>query len=315
MALTTHLPSIGYLQKIASNLLMRTFMKDTKFHIVNIVPQPELHPLYGHAEVIESIKWGLNDLGYKVTTALNTIDPKSTNIICGAQMLSQDAIEALPDSTIVYNLEQVSELNLAANPIARAIAQRCQIWEYSQGNFAKWQELNPKHDLIYVPIGWAPVLDRLGKPQLQDIDVLIYATPGQLRLQIFYELCMRGLACVFVCGLYGQARDDLIARAKIVLNVNGAERNRVFEMVRVSYLLTNAKAVVANLQFGRNVEPGLDTAVAFFPEEQLAEGCISLVRNDLARRDLEIRGQAFMRRRSVTPILRNALNHSSRRCI
>ena len=47
-----------------------------------------------------------------------------------------------------------------------------------------------------------------------------------------------------MCRRFGAGlRDDLIARAKVVLNIN-KHQAKIFEIVRVSYLMANAKAVV-----------------------------------------------------------------------
>ena len=45
----------------------------------------------------------------------------------------------------------------------------------------------------------------------------------------------------------GKTRDDLIARSKLVLNVNRYKHARVFEVARVSYLLGHGKAVVSRV--------------------------------------------------------------------
>jgi hypothetical protein len=111
---------------------------------------------------------------------------------------------------------------------------------------------------------------------------------------------------VFACGLYGRARDDLIARSKLVLNVN-KRRSRIFEVVRVSYLLANGKAVVADRDADTAVEPDFESAVAFCAPEDIVAECERLLDDDAARRDLEARGRAAIRRRPVTGYLRPAL--------
>jgi hypothetical protein len=54
----------------------------------------------------------------------------------------------------------------------------------------------------------------------------------------------RGLRVESAFGCYGEERDALIARARIVLNVHYYE-SKVFEVVRVSYLLANRKCVLS----------------------------------------------------------------------
>jgi hypothetical protein len=100
-------------------------------------------------------------------------------------------------------------------------------------------------------------------------------------------------------GVYGRERDELIARAKVVLNLHRLETN-LFKIVRVSYLLTNSKAVVS--------EPSPDLggfcdAVAVFSADTIIEGCLELVRNDEKRRQLERRGFEYFAGRGAAAIL------------
>jgi hypothetical protein len=64
-------------------------------------------------------------------------------------------------------------------------------------------------------------------------------------------------------GAYGAGRDALVARSKIVLSMHYYEP-AAFEIVRVAYLLANAKAVVAEVNPGETVDadllPGLEKA-------------------------------------------------------
>ena len=270
-----------------------------------------VHGLYGYREVIETLQWGLRDLGYDATVSENQIDATRVNIVLGAQMLADADLRRLPDETIVYNFEQISGATLAdLRPEIRTVVERFRIWEYSQGNMATWEKLGSRHGIVHVPVGWAPVLNRIGRPPRQDVDALIYGTPGRLRLEVFHDLCHHGMTCLFVCGMYGEARDALIARSKLVLNLNVNDRSRIFEIVRVSYLLANSKAVVADLRVGTFVEPDLEAAVAFCPPERIRATCVGLLESEDARLELGNRGREIMERRHISPILTAALEQS-----
>ena len=151
------------------------------------------------------------------------------------------------------------------------------------------------------PIAYAPVLTRIPNRE-EDIDVLFYGMPSEARLAVFGEICSAGLRAVFACGLYGPPRDDLISRAKIVLNLN-LYAGKIFEIVRVSYLLANAKAVVANDYQGIDVEPELRDAVAIAPLERIVDTCVGLVSDNAARMALGRRGFEAMKRRDVRDTL------------
>jgi hypothetical protein len=111
---------------------------------------------------------------------------------------------------------------------------------------------------------------------------------------------------MFICGMYGTARDDLIARSKLVLNIN-KHASRIFEIVRVSYLLANGKAVVADRTADTYVEPDIEDGVAFGEPGAIARICEELLDDDDKRRSRESRGQAVIERRIITPLLAAAL--------
>jgi len=203
-----------------------------KFHLAHIIPHKRVHGLNGYKEVIDTVQWGLQQLGHVADYGLNSLSPTATNIIFGVQMLPVETINRLPPETIVYHLEQMRNLNAAdIVPQLHLAAQRFRIWEYSEGNVKGWQDLGAKNVLV-VPVGYAPILRRIAKQPTQDIDVLIYGLPAKDRLDAFHYLCHSGLTTVFVCGLYGSARDELIGRSKIIVNVNLYEQCKIFEIVR-----------------------------------------------------------------------------------
>jgi hypothetical protein len=145
---------------------------------------------------------------------------------------------------------------------------------------------------------------------VQDIDVLFYGLPSPARTKVMSELSMAGVKTVFVSGIYGAMRDELISRAKLVLNINRQETKRVFEIVRVSYLLANGKAVVSDVYPESIIEPDVKEAVAFADLDHVAQRCIQLLNDDPARKRLEAKGPEVMRARDIRQILQTALLQS-----
>ena len=146
--------------------------------------------------------------------------PRRPNIIFGLQMLPVDTIRKLPSETIVYNFEQMRNVKAAdIVPQLHLAAERLRIWEYSEGNVEGWRALGAKNVFV-APVSYAPILQRIPRAPTQDIDVLIYGMPGKDRLDAFHYIAHSGLTTVFVAGLYGKARDDLIARSKTIVNIN-----------------------------------------------------------------------------------------------
>jgi hypothetical protein len=163
---------------------------------------------------------------------------------------------------------------------------------------------------VHVPVGYAPILERIDRPERQDIDCLIYGMPNDLRLSAFKAVTDTGVSSVFLCGLYGRARDQIIARSKTVLNVTLFNNMRIFEIVRVSFLLANRKAVVANLDKDTFLEEGMLEAVAATSPQTLAKTGWELCRDNERRANLEQRGYDYFRKRDIRPILEAALQQS-----
>ncbi|NJD25000.1 MAG: hypothetical protein FIB06_06305 [Betaproteobacteria bacterium] len=282
------------------------------FHLAHIIPDPRQHGLNGYREVIDSVQWGLRELGHAAEYGLNTLSSAATNIVFGAQMLPNDVLNSLPAETIVYNFEQMSGIGVAdVRPCVQTMASRFVIWDYSEANVEKWHELGAVN-VVLVPVGYAPILNRLPDPVDQDIDVLLYGSPGQDRLYAFYHLAEAGLTTVLVCGLYGQARDDLIARSKLILNVNLYSHSKIFEIVRVSYLLANQKAVIAIVDDDTRIDDDIRAAIKTSSPQNLVSDCRQLVEDADSRRRLERDGCDIFSRRDIRIILENALKVTGR---
>jgi hypothetical protein len=273
-----------------------------KYHLAHIVPSPRMHGLNGYKDVIDTLQWGLGQLGHEVTYATNEISGEATNIIFGAQMIPAATLRQLPADTIVYQLEQLRE---NTKPDYLYALQTFDVWDYSKSNIEFLRKLGPANDVKWVPVGYAPILERVERLEVQDIDVLMYGIAGQERLAAVYALSQSGLVTVFVSGLYGAARDALIARAKLVVNVT--LYRRVFEIVRVSYLLANKKAVVAVVDASADARDEFGGAIQFSDAETLVRDCEALVRDDRSRHALEGSGYQFFRERNIRDILSQAL--------
>lgn len=280
-----------------------------RFHLTHIIPSERLHIFQGYSEIIETVHWGLANLGFEVTYAVNRFQPGAVNVVFGAQMLGVATLETFPRNTIVYNLEQIAGLAAdAVPPGLRYCAAHFAVWDYSEFNLPTWRALEPRVPVKHVPIGYAPVLTRIASAAEQDIEVLFYGGPGGNRLRIFHDLCHKLVRTVFVHGLYGKARDGLIARSKLVLNINQYSRTSVFEIARVSYLLANRKAVVSDFSPQSKLEPDIGSAVLLVATETLVDECVRLLADDARRARLEDAGFAFIRRRDIRTILGAALD-------
>ncbi|MCL5064996.1 MAG: hypothetical protein M1600_08005 [Firmicutes bacterium] len=108
------------------------------------------HPGYLHVqpfeEVVESVKWGLEQLeqleqlGMLGPTLENQIRPQVPTILFGANLLSSEQIRALLDSVIPYNLEQLDPSSpWFPSERFHALSKRSMLWDYSLSNLSVWK--------------------------------------------------------------------------------------------------------------------------------------------------------------------------------
>jgi hypothetical protein len=292
------------------------------FHLCQINPNSRIHVIAGYDEVAETVLWGLRNLGHAASYAVNRIRPEAINIILGAHNMGLDYLQTLGKNTIIYNLEQMHGLYGEALKEDNLIRIRelydwaganLTVWDYSQKNIDGLKSANPAANAYHVPIAYAPALERIKPADEQDIDILFIGMPHEYRLDIYRELCERWLSSIFVCGLYGESRDGLIARSKLVMNISAGVDNSVFSVVRSSYFLANRKAVVADLFLNMHIEADMREAVRFVHREQLAVTCAQLLGDETERKALEERGYEIFRRRDIRRILMTALSAAAAR--
>jgi hypothetical protein len=155
----------------------------------------------------------------------------------------------------------------------------------------------------HVPIGYAPELSRITRSPRPDVDVAFCGSLTERRVAVLQALRDRGAHVEVMCGVYGAARDALLARAKIVLNLHALE-SRVFEIVRVSYLLANQLFVVSEPGLGEPVERGLASGVAFADYDELVERCLYYLGAEQERSEIARQGFRLFSREAESTILR-----------
>jgi acetyltransferase-like isoleucine patch superfamily enzyme/SAM-dependent methyltransferase len=216
----------------------------------------------------------------------------------------------LPKDSILYNLEQISPDSpwLTRNLLEQFKA--FEVWDYSLTNIHNLQGLGVHH-VKHVPIGYAPILSKI--PQCsraqQDIDVLFYGSLNERRDRILHQLQDRGIKVATLFGVYGPERDKVIARAKIVLNIHFYEA-KVFEIVRVSYLLANQKFVISEQSPNDPDTDFLDQGLVFVPYEELVETCVKWLEDREGRDAIAQQGFQLMSQRDITHSLSQALENS-----
>jgi hypothetical protein len=257
-------------------------------------------PGYRHAgafrEVADAVLGGLRSLGHDVVASDTLLHRGRRSVIFGAHLLEPST---LPAASVIYNLEQVTALRADLAGSLRAHT----VWDYSSTNVERWRA----HDVtaVHVPLGYVPELTRVARVDETELDVLFYGVSSPRRRHIVEALEREGLNVLAFDRLYGEMRDGIMGRSKIILNASCFDEHRVFEAVRVSYALSNRLCVVS--ENGKDDDDYRDGAL-IVPYDELVGACVRAVRDPALRREYAERGFRLMQSRPESEILRKVLS-------
>lgn len=254
------------------------------------------------APVIETLVWGLQSLGLDASYAFGTWRTNATNIVLCPNLLDGDTRRRLPPETILYNMDQITPAS-PMPPSRMWDLRHWRIWDFSERNLAVWNSLGIP--VTFAPFGWYPGLDRVPDGVEQDIDILFYGARNPRREAAIAQFAKRGLRITVIDNVFGPRLDEILARAKVVLNIH-YYYSRILEM-RVFYALANGKAVVSERAPQTEVPAAYEDAVRWAAYENLADACAELVADTDARTALGIAGRRAVERTLITPILAQAL--------
>jgi len=243
------------------------------FRIVIIVPHGYKHSMC-FTEVAFLLKNSITDCGFSCDIAINDMSRDRINILLGYHLIQfgnyLSNIKYIP-----YQLEQLSsqEFNISDN-IKSILANAYDVWDYSLENIKYLEKIGIKAK--YLPIGYSPYLEMIPKKQLRDIDVLFFGSVVDRREKILKRLKEMGLKVHSVFGIYGKERDEFISRSKAVINIHFYS-SKIFEAVRISYLLNNACFVISE-ESEAYCYPKVN--LTFSSYESLAQKCCDLLKSE-----------------------------------
>jgi hypothetical protein len=257
-------------------------------------------------EVAETLHFGLGSLGYDCVLTSEGALPGRRHIVLGPNLLPYYPLRLDADA-ILYNLEQVEIGTGWFRPELKLIDifRRHEVWDYSKRNALALEAHGVKVAHV-VPVGYVKELTRLQRTAEPDIDVLFIGAMNPRRQQIIQEMRAAGLQVHVPFGVYGEERDALIMRAKLLLNVHFYEA-KVLEIVRISYLLANRCAVLSERSADPSEDDALAEGVAFADYGNLARRARELVDSPAERERMAQRGFELMSARPIDTYLREAL--------
>ena len=229
--------------------------------------------------------YGLRDLGFEAGINFNRTFPGAVNIIIGVHLLPPNLISKVPVRCIVLNTEQIFSDTTPWMSNIFEWAKKFPVWDYSVRNIEKWNNLGFS-DVSLLRLGYHSLLDRIPKDKNKDIDVLFYGSVGGRRKVVLDGLAEKGVNLKSVFGVYGPTRDELISRSKIIINIHHYE-SKIFEVVRVFYLMTNAKAVVSEVDELTHIDDSYVGGIKAAKYDFLVDACLELLANDKRRIEQE----------------------------
>lgn len=282
-----------------------------RVHITIIAPEGYPH-WQAFTPTAAAFANALSEIGSACTIGCNEYVPDGINIVFGAHLIATETeAQKIPAGSIIFNLEQLSGFNAAKKPVYSSILNRFTVWDYSPRNIA-WLKANAANaNVVRVDLGFAPNMSAIRGTPEQTTDVIFYGSLNERRAAVIDQLKASGLAVKHLFNVYGDALDDELARAKVVLNVHFYE-DSIHEIVRTSYLMSNSKAVVTECNPNTEIDPSIRAAMRAVPYEQLVAECVALVKDDTARKALEGTAFAVFSRRSQAQLLRDAIARTPR---
>ena len=124
-------------------------------------------------------------------------------------------------------------------------------------------------------------LKRFRRTSKKDIDVFFFGATTERRVTLLQKLKDAGLKVVIAFGCYGEERNRLIARSRIIVNIHQHDGLDILEEVRLSFLLSNRCFVVSEKSDCNPYGAG----VVFASYEDLVDTCVFYARADPALRD------------------------------
>jgi len=247
-----------------------------KFNLCRIVPDNNfaIHANAFH-EIEAGIYFTLQKLGHEVTNSINQFAEDSKNIVFGFHNCPVDIVKHVtPKDSIIYNLEQVRP---ETNRVCRKLL-NFEVWDYSQKNVDKLKELGVKN-IHHVPIGYVPELSYFERGYNRDIDILFYGSVNERRAKIIEKLKeVPNLNFQIVHHVYGEERDNLISRSKLVINLHNHD-TEILEMVRVSHLIQNRIPVLCERNANTEVPDYVENSVLTSTYDNFVETALNLLKN------------------------------------
>lgn len=258
-------------------------MRKNNVNIVHVVIN-EYAPMLNDLIILLGDK--LRRAGINVTNSVNQLDKDSINILVGHILfLPEERYKRLSDLRdhgyvyIVFQLDVLDERSQYSpyfKNYLKFIATAHQVWDYSQANM-NYLIRRGHTNVQHIPIGYSASLERVNhENKVKDVDIFFYGMLTERRLKILNKFHDRGVRIEVGFKVFGSARDEMIARSRIILNMHQSDTPHL-EEVRIAFLLCNRCFVLSETA---DHDPYLG-GVVFCDYENLVEDGIHYLQNNM----------------------------------
>lgn len=257
------------------------------------------------SEIIELLSISFKKLGCNVDVKDNEFILDGINILFFSFFITD--INAIPHNTIIFNSEQINDINTYNLSNMYDQLNKFVFWDYSNRNIDQLIAINNKSNIQYLQIGYAEELFRIEKKEIQDIDILFYGAINDRRLKILNSLLSLNLNVHVTQNCYGGERDNLISRSKIVLNIHYYP-SKIFELVRVSYLLNNKICIVSECDEHTEIHENIKNTLVTASYDQIVDTCVKYLSSEELRENTSIIGFNGFKKLDQVIILKKLIN-------
>lgn len=240
-------------------------------------------------DILSPLHNSLSALGYESIINYDGIAEGFTNIIFGLQNIVDFPLDTLPENSIIYNFEQLSESGKGLRPHYIKALQNIDVWENNFKNIDLLKKDFGITKIQYIPFGFSPEMNRISPEYPKDIDVLFCGKPNQRQNKIVEDLKNEGFCTCVIPNIAGRERDFLLARSKVVLFTHYSTPGS-FGSGLLAYYLSNHKAVVCERNKNEEVPQQFQDTCLFAEYEQLVKEIKELLANEERRLRLEKEG-------------------------
>lgn len=270
----------------------------------------DFHHLFD--DLMLSVAASLRDLGYECSMTVNEMSSDAINILIGSIMFDEVLTSSqLTQPYIVYQMEILDDHqgHLKNYPkyldfLSRALS----VWDYSPRNFEYLKSKGLKN-VVYVPPGYQSACENFSWHESpHEFDFLFIGSLSQRRSAFLESLIKKGYRVGAITennGAFGEARDQVVANSKIIVNVHCFDDLDVLETVRLSYLLTNHAVVISEAS---DHDP-YGGAVGFANYVDLAAYCISVLEDAPSLKERSKQGYLAIKNIDMSSIVRRALRN------